>query len=139
MKGPDRLARAADPLCGCHASTLVIPEALVAAATVDLSISRLSMPSLQTLFRDSIDNALNSDNYRGRNERPTRRRLGQAVLHLWNWVGLRRAHWVPKVVTPTPGITVGLPRTAGVAARWSKSRTPEPRRTAVTSTLISSR
>jgi hypothetical protein len=28
-----------------------------------------------------------------------------------------------RCVTPTPGNTVGLPRTAGVPARWSKSRT----------------
>jgi hypothetical protein len=32
-----------------------------------------------------------------------------------------------------------VPRTTGVTARWSKSRTPEPRRTAAMSTLISSR
>src|SRR5262249_46365061 len=70
MKGPDRLARAAEPPCGCHASALVIPSALVAAATVDLRISRLSMQSLQKgVFGTSIDDALNSDNYQRCNER----------------------------------------------------------------------
>jgi hypothetical protein len=33
---------------------------------------------------------------------------------------------------------VGLPRTAGPPTRWSKSRTPEPRRSAAVTTLISS-
>lgn len=50
-------------------------------------------------------------------------------------VRLRLAYWV----APTPGITVGLPRTAGVPARRSKSRTPEPRRTGTMSRWISSR
>src|SRR5262245_49634541 len=38
-------------------------------------------------------------------------------------VGLRLAYWVAQLVTPTPGITVGLPRTAGGAGEVIKPST----------------